>query len=40
MKQCIFELNEDSMRNIYGGKEKKIYYIDEEGNVKVKVIIV
>lgn len=23
MKQCIFELSEDSMRNIYGGKEKK-----------------
>ncbi len=40
MKQCIFELSEDSMRNIYGGKEKEIYYLDKEGNVKVKVIIV
>lgn len=40
MEQCIFELNEDSMRNIYGRKEKVIYYLDEEGNVMVKIIVV
>lgn len=39
MKQCIFELNDDSMRNIYGGKEKEIYYLDEDGNIKVRIII-
>lgn len=39
MKNIVIELEQEEMCNIYGGEEVRVYSVDENGNVLVKVIV-